>query len=127
MKQLKPFNEHEPKTEYECNIGDYLLHGDVILERISNLPEDFNNGATEPMNALAYGEATGHIHQLQGTPGRDFDLRINGKGERHLRVVNPVFLKHQEHSPILLKEGNYKVGIQQEYDPFEKLTRKVQD
>jgi len=123
---MKPFNEHGTKTA-DMKVGDYSLHGDVIIEMVAELPTDFSEGQVEAKSALAYGEATGHIHQLQGTPGVDFDLRVSRSGERHLRIVNPTFLKHQEHSPMLLKPGNYKIGIQREYDPFEKLTRAVVD
>jgi hypothetical protein len=124
---MKPFNEHNPQTA-ELAIGDYVLHGDVIVERVSALPTEFTTLETEPNNALAYGELTGHLHQLQGEAGVDFDLRVNPvTKERHLRIVKPVLLKHQEHSPLLLREGEYKIGIQREYDPFEKLIRQVAD
>lgn len=124
---MKPFNEHSPKLDTKCEINDWLCHGDVVITRIEILPEDFSSGTVEPMKALAYGEATGHLHQLQGEPGVDFDLRVNKTGERHLRIVNPTMLKHQEHSPMLLHPGVYRIGIQREYDPFEKLTRSVID
>lgn len=123
---MKPFNEHGTKVA-NMKVGDYALHGDVIIERVGDLPTDFAKLEVEAKNALAYGEATGHIHQLQGEAGVDFDLRVNKNNERHLRIVNPTMLKHQEHSPILLQPGEYKIGIQREYDPFEKLTRRVQD
>ena len=124
---MKPFNEHGTKIVESIEIGEYILHGDVIIEKVMSLPVDFNTDNKEPKNALAYGEATGHIHQLQGEPGIDFDLRINIRGERHLRIIRPTMLKHQEHSPIKLPIGDYKIGIQREYDPFEKLTRSVVD
>lgn len=124
--KLKPFNEHGPK-EANMDVGEYCLHGDVIIERMATLPTNFSEGESEPMKALAYGELTGHIHQLQGEPGVDFDLRVSKTGDRHLKIVNPTFLKHQEHSPILLKPGNYKIGIQREYDPFSKMIRQVID
>src|SRR5271163_38571 len=123
---MKPFNEHGTQTA-DMEVGEYSLHGDVIITRVKDTPNDFNKATMEPKSALAYGEATGHIHQLQGTPGVDFDLRILPDNSRFLKVYNPVLLKHQEHSPIKLKEGNYKIGIQREYDPFEKLTRSVAD
>jgi hypothetical protein len=124
---MKPFNEHGTVTA-NMNVGDYILHGDVILTRVPGLPEEFKSFEQEPMSALAYGELTGHLHQLQGEPGADFDLRVCPKTkERHLRIVNPTALKHQEHGPIILLPGDYKVGVQREYDPFEKLIRSVQD
>lgn len=122
---MKPFNEHGSK-EANMAVGDYGLHGDVIIERVEELPAGFSKGEVEAKSALAYGEATGHIHQLQGTPGVDFDLRVLGT-DRYLKIFKPTFLKHQEHSPMLLKEGNYKIGIQKEYDPFSKIARQVVD
>lgn len=124
---MKPFNEHGTQ-EAKLEVGDYVLHGDVIIQRVDKLPEDFSKLATEPKNALAYGEVTGHVHQLQGVQGADFDLRVNEQTkERFLRIVEPTALKHQEHGPIILLPGDYKVGIQREYDPFSKLIRQVAD
>lgn len=126
-KLVKPFNEHNPK-EASIGLGEYVLHGDVIVQRVEALPEGFEEMEPEPNKALAYGELTGHLHQLQGTQGVDFDLRVNpATKERHLRIVKPTALKHQEHSPIVLPPGDYRIGIQREYDPFEKLVRQVQD
>ena len=126
--KMKPFNEHGAKTAQMSNEGDYILHGDVIVTRVKQVPDSFEKMDTEPMNALAYGELTGHLHQLQGVQGQDFDLRIEPTTkERHLRIVKPTALKHQEHGPIILLPGDYKVGIQREYDPFEKISRQVVD
>ena len=125
---MKPFNEHGTQTPPDMAPGEYALHGDVIIERIGNLPENFGELPVEELSALAYGEVTGHVHQLQGTPGVDFDVRINPTTkERFLSIVNPTLLKHQEHSPILLRPGQYRTGVQREYDPFEQLIRSVAD
>lgn len=125
---MKPFNEHGTQTVKDHKPGDYILHGDVILFMVTGTPEGFETMKPEPMNALAYGELSGHLHQVQGRCGIDFDLRVNEQTkERHLRVVNPVLLKHQEHSPIKLPPGDYKIGIQREYDPFEQIIREVAD
>jgi hypothetical protein len=75
--------------------------------------------------ALAYGEATGHLHQLQG---HGFDLKTCLKTNvKFLRIVEPTALKHQEHAPIIIPPGDYKIGIQREYSPFEKHARSVVD
>lgn len=124
---MKPFNDHVATQDPDLGIGDYCLHGDVIVTRIEQLPAEFETLEQEPMSALAYGEVTGHVHQLQGTPEKDFKLRVTKTGERLLRVINPVALKHQEHGPIILRPGDYKTGIQREYDPFQKLIRQVAD
>lgn len=35
--------------------------------------------------------------------------------------------KHEEHKPVSLGKGIWKVGIVREYDPFEEEARKVRD
>lgn len=121
---MKAFNELNAQIPNEFNVGDYCLHGDVILERIDKLPKEFKNFKKSKDGVLAYGELTGHLHQLQ----RDrFDLRIDEAGIKFLHVLEPTPVKHQEHSPIIIPPGNYKIGIQQEYDPFAKRARQVMD
>jgi len=125
---MKPFNEHGTTKVNEMNPGEYALHGDVIITRVDKAPPGFKGMEAEPNNALAYGEVTGHVHKLIGVPGKDFDLKVEPTTkERHLHIVRPTALKHQEHSPIILPPGFYRIGIQREYDPFEKLIRAVQD
>jgi hypothetical protein len=123
---MKPFNEHGGTEIKEYKRGEYALHGDVIL-RFETLPEDFSAMPNVKDNCLAYGELSGHMHAIVGEP-HQFELRECPKTKaRHLRVVEPVLLKHQEHEQIKLPPGDYRVDIQREYDPFEKLSRRVID
>ena len=120
---MKAFNENGVQRPI-FKSGDYALHGDVILERISELPKEFKNFEKSKDGALAYGELTGHLHQLQG---KAFDLRTDPNGIKFLHVLEPTPAKHQEHSPIVIPPGEYKIGIQREYDPFAKRARQVVD
>lgn len=123
----KPFNEANPRENFEMEPGDWGFHGDVIIECVKSVPAEFSSFNVVKDDCLAYGEATGHLHQLFGEDG-SFELREDPKTKvKHLRVVTPTYLKHQEHSPVLLKEGDYKINIQREYDPFSKLIRRVID
>lgn len=123
---MKPFNEHGTQTPEGLGFGEYGLHGDVILN-CEHFANDFESMPKVEDDCLAYGETTGHAHKIFGNP-EDFDLRECPKTKaRHLRVVNPVMLKHQEHSPVKLPPGDYRIDIQREYDPFEKLSRRVID
>lgn len=123
---MKPFNEHGGQTANFKKLGDEALHGDVIVTS-SLLPPDFDDMPKVKDSCLAYGEMTGHVHMVVGDR-RAFDLRECPKTKvRHLRVVQPVALKHQEHERIILPPGEYKIGIQKEYDPFEKISRQVAD
>lgn len=123
---MKPFNEHGGQEIKDYKPGSYALHGDVIL-RLESLPDDFASMEKVEDNCLAYGELTGHAHAIVGEP-HQFQLRECRETKmRHLRVVEPVLLKHQEHEQIKLPPGDYRIDIQREYDPFEKLSRRVVD
>ena len=122
----KAFNENGTQKATFNEIGQEALHGDVIITS-AHLPNDFDSMPKVKDSCLAYGEMTGHMHKIFGDEGT-FDLRECPKTKtRHLRVVAPVSLKHQEHSPIILPPGDYRIGIQKEYDPFEKIIRQVAD
>jgi hypothetical protein len=125
---MKPFNEHGPVTITEMQPGDYALHGDVIVKAISELPEGFDSMSKEPMSAMAYGEQTGHVHQLDLANAANFDLRVDPvTKKRWLKLVTPTMLRHQEHSPIIFPSGLYEIDVQKEYDPFSKKLREVAD
>lgn len=92
--------------------------GDVLIERVA-----------EPLNAefkpakgpviLAEGEATGHHHAIREFEG----IRISGTmnpaigQEMVLSIPAPVEVTHQEHAPIMLPKGTYRVTRQREYSP----------
>lgn len=85
--------------------------GDVLIERIAKLPQ-----ASQKQNGrviLAHGEATGHAHEI------DMDAADAWKNGEALtvRVKQSSAVKHQEHAPIPLKRGNYKITRQREYSP----------
>lgn len=127
---MKPFNEHGTQEIKKMKVGDYALHGDVILQKIEKLPDNFDQMKKEPNDALAYGEATGHLHKLfRMTDGGSaaFALKEDTDKTKYLNVYEPVLLKHQEHSPIVVQPGCYRISIQREYDPFTKRVRQVMD
>jgi len=74
---------------------------------------------------LAEGEVTGHAHRI---PSRHAKLMRTELDVRYLRVTGPapVALLHEEHSPVKLPPGNYRVTIHTEYQPGA-LPRQVQD
>lgn len=93
--------------------GDVLIYGvkEIKGEKLKHL-------------TLAKGEATGHHHTI--TKG-DADL-YKHEGTLFLKVKSEeVTLTHQEHNPITIPEGEYQVGIIQEYDFLNKEARNVAD
>jgi hypothetical protein len=63
---------------------------------------------------LADGEATGHRHRILS---RDATLYEHPSGERFLRVGTSTALLHEEHDPIPVPPGTYRVVRQREYHP----------
>ncbi len=65
---------------------------------------------------LAYGEATGHAHAIEH---RDAVLHGTDLEERFLEVLaqGGVTLTHEEHAPIDLPCGTYRVIRQREWTP----------
>ncbi|MBV9125355.1 MAG: hypothetical protein JO112_18525 [Planctomycetes bacterium] len=87
-------------------------HGDVFIARVDVIPKQaFPRGD----GILAHGEVTGHSHRLEKPSAAElWEL-----GEQlFLRVVAPsVRVVHEEHKPIILPRGTYRVWQQREYSP----------
>jgi len=95
-------------------------HGDLLIEKISSIP----TGAKKKNDGiLAYGEATGHAHRLNGGV-----VLVEENGNTYIRVMDkPVTITHEEHNAIALPVGDYQVIRQREYDPYEQAIRQVAD
>src|SRR5262245_42367283 len=101
--------------------------GDILLIAISGLPERLV--AVEPADGrivLAYGEATGHAHAIGAHRAALFreDGSLPG-GSMFLRLTEAAELRHEEHAPIALPPGLYRVVRQREYAPG--AVRSVED
>lgn len=91
-----------------------VRQGDVLLVPVDEIPSKARPVARiDGRVILAEGEATGHAHAIR-SPGAS--LLEEGE-ERYLRVRGPVTLGHEEHAPILVAPGTYRVVIQREYVP----------
>jgi hypothetical protein len=87
-------------------------HGDVLIAKIDSLPADMKRRED---GVLAYGEITGHAHRLQVPESAElWEL----DGVLYMKVVAPVAtVVHEEHKPIMIPEGLYRVWQQREYTP----------
>lgn len=94
-----------------------VRQGDVFLELIedeSSVEVGERLKRDKGRVVLAYGEVTGHAHAIEGGSA----ILFRGKAandERFLRVLRPVSLRHEEHSPIALTPGLYRVRRQREW------------
>jgi hypothetical protein len=89
-------------------------HGDILVAAVSEIPSD----ARKLQHlVLAEGELTGHSHRIADA---DDAVLYKAGGEMFLRVIaRAATLIHQEHGPIELPQGNYRVWRQREYAPQE--------
>jgi hypothetical protein len=95
-------------------MGAQYRHGDVLIEEVTALPT-----IREKLShtILAHGEMTGHCHRIQESDAAD--LYVTGDGF-HLHVRGrSVTVVHEEHSPITLTSGYYRIWRQREYSPEE--------
>jgi|SRR5579859_7829681 len=93
-------------------MGKLWRHGDVLIAAVDRVPAD-----AEPQvhTTLAYGEVTGHSHRV-AEPDTARLWEVNGV--LYLDVVAALAtIIHEEHHPITLPQGVYRVWIQREYTP----------
>lgn len=109
--------------------------GDLLIIPVKDFPKDTKDVTPKGRVVLALGETTGHAHAfydggvtLLRRPTTDTAMLeqnsipmetveqwieiARGKGEKPGAV-----LKHEEHAPIELPPGRYRVVRQREYDP----------
>jgi len=93
--------------------------GDVIVMSMSEkrLPQGCKAKAD---NVVIEGEISGHKHAVENGKLYEKD------GEIIIEAYNNCVLTHDEHKPIPLARGLYKIRIQEEYDE-EKHSSKVKD
>ena len=88
--------------------------GDVLLIKHDRLP---SSAVLAPHDSdrivLASGKATGHEHAVSPEHAQSFHL----DNETFLEVTQGAVLRHDEHAPIQLEPGIYKVVRQREFDP----------
>jgi hypothetical protein len=97
--------------------------GDVLLQRVPTRPRTGADAREQGRIILAHGEVTGHAHEvvpaeitaITDMPAAQFFQEPDGT--RFLFVERPCALIHQEHGPIALMPGCYRVVRQREYSP----------
>lgn len=103
-------------------IQTMFRQGDICIERI----EDKRPAEAKPQKGppiFAHGEVTGHCHQVEDSKTKVFDIDNNIGGDQRMvslkfaEVKTDTRLVHQEHAPIALERGNYRVIRQREYSP----------
>lgn len=99
--------------------------GDVLIFKVDKLPDGLdlakvNNGKY----VLAAGETTGHAHVMDAGVGT---MYADSEKTLWLKVEKAATITHEEHHPVTLDPGFYKIGIVREVDPFSEEIRRVTD
>src|SRR5262249_10633341 len=89
-------------------------HGDVLIEEVKSLPK-VREKLTHTI--LAHGEVTGHCHRIKESGDADLYMAAEGM-YLHVRGAS-VSVVHEEHTPVTLTTGYYRVWRQREYSPKE--------
>jgi hypothetical protein len=105
----------------------HFRQGDVLIERIDQIPAKSTKQKKSTRIILAHGEVTGHHHCLEVAEPADWwkEGEIAATNEKPKTLAGELFLTlphggvvtHQEHSKIELPKGNYRVTRQREYSP----------
>jgi hypothetical protein len=76
---------------------------------------------------LARGEVHNHKHVITVDSPTDMEIRRLQNEEFLLTLFKTATVTHEEHLPITLQPGVYRVGREREVDHFSKTTRQVID
>ena len=89
-------------------------HGDVMIESVDSLPSGLQKAKH---TTLALGEITGHSHRIKEKSAARLYEATNCL---YLHVTaEEATVVHEEHGPIALTSGYYRVWRQREYSPEE--------
>ena len=103
-------------------MSELYAQGDILFERISSTDFDPNTQLCEQL-VIAEGEATGHRHIIRSgaTMFRDDAMAHDMDSELyvgHVRVSKQgSSVEHDEHAPLFLPPGTYRVRRQRELQP----------
>lgn len=94
--------------------------GDVLLVPCDGVPASaYEEAAENGRVVLARGERTGHAHTMAADQVCYFREDGSGSGGAFVRVAGPApaELTHEEHAPLAIPPGTYRVVQQREYQP----------
>lgn len=104
-----------------------LQQGDVLLMQVDSLPVGGISAALSPRNGryiLADGESTGHAHAVPAIAGV---LLFQFQKDMFLKTDVEIQITHEEHQPVMVDPGIWRVGRVVEVDPFENEIRQIMD
>ena len=109
------------KDRREATMSKLRQQGDVLLFSAEEVPA----GAKKLAHlVLQEGEHTGHAHRVSSGLAELFETGST----KYLKVLSDeAVITHEEHKPVTLPKGTYKIGIVKEYDHFTEEIRQIRD
>jgi hypothetical protein len=100
--------------------------GDIFFKTVQK-PKNLTEMKPHKSRILAFGEVTGHSHQIKEGP--EVQSFVDSKGDIYMFSKSETIVGHDEHSDIKLPAGSWIcVTRQREYDPLAaEQERKVAD
>ena len=113
---------HTDAPQPEIDMAKMYRQGDVLLVKVKQVPQYAKDVTPGDRIVLAYGEVTGHAHAVYPEVIEKQKPELKAKlwdagAERFLQVIEKTALRHEEHTPIELGKGVYRVVRQREFDP----------
>lgn len=102
----------------------HFRHGDLTFIPVEKTEGDVINH--DGSFVLAIGEHTTHRHVITAPIG-DLVITKDSKGNLYLSVKTGATITHEEHRPITLTPGVYRMGHEREMDYFLGEVARVQD
>jgi|SRR3972149_143711 len=98
----------------------HYRHGDVVFHETDEISGTIieHNGRY----IVALGEATGHSHTLLSD-----SMQIKRIDRNQIMLLEDAQIVHQQHKPLMLKQGKYIQVQEREIDHFSGAVRKVVD
>ncbi len=97
--------------------------GDVLLIEVDRIPNAAKEHIKKDRIVLAYGERTGHAHALSTRTATAY----SDGDDLFIDTQNGTILVHEEHTPLLILAGQYRVIQQKEYVHKEPETQELTD
>lgn len=108
----KPAGQTHGKTHHKM-----WRQGDIFFEEVKSIPARSKTQRL-PHGVIAHGEVTGHTHKIENNETAGLFFSHEQYGEFYLEVTAPeARIVHEEHGPIALETGTYRVWRQREYSP----------
>ena len=101
-----------------------IQQGDVLVFEASIPKDAIPIQAKQGRFVLAEGEATGHAHAIAEMPGVQM---FRSNNSLFLSTGYEVIVRHEEHKPVTIPPGTFRIDQVKEIDPYTEEIGKVRD